>query len=164
MNPNRSCPLFYQGDDYAQTQSVSHLLYNLMLMIRREIEMRMTEHGLTDAQWKPLWLLQSGRATTANELARVADCDAGAMTRLLDRLAAKGLIERSRSETDRRVVQLRLTSAGADAAAKIPPLLAALNNDFLRGFSEDEWLQLRHLLERMTANGQALRSPDAVAA
>jgi DNA-binding HxlR family transcriptional regulator len=38
--------------------------------------------------------------------------DAGAITRMLDRLEAKGLVERVRSETDRRVVHVRLTEAG----------------------------------------------------
>ena len=83
------------------------------------------------------------------------------MTRMLDRLEAKGLIERVRSETDRRVVHLRLTDAGEAATAKIPHVLASVNNDFLQGFSEREWRQLRKLVERMTANGQALQALQA---
>ena len=90
------------------------------------------------------------------ELAREMDVDAGAITRLLDRLEAKGLVERLRSAADRRVVQLRLTPAGDAAAAKVPHVLAAVNNDFLQGFSESEWKQLRKLLDRMAANGQAM--------
>jgi DNA-binding MarR family transcriptional regulator len=117
----------------------------------------MSEHGLTDAQWKPLWMLKTGRATTAIELAREIDVDAGAVTRMVDRLEAKGLVERVRSESDRRVVHLRLTAAGEAVVKKVPFVLASVNNDFLRGFSESEWKQLRRLLERMTANGAALQ-------
>ena len=129
--------------------------------MRREVDARMAEHGLTDAQWKPLWMLKLGRADTAFELAREMDIDAGAITRMLDRLEAKGLIERVRSETDRRVVHLRLTADGEAVAEHVPHVLAAVNNDFLRGFSEAEWKQLKDLLQRMPVNGQALQEPES---
>jgi len=152
---------FYDGHRYEVSESVGHQIVNLMTLIRREVEARMVEHGLTDAQWKPLWMLRIGRANTAIELAREMDIDAGAVTRMVDRLESKGLIERARSDEDRRVVHLRLTSAGEAAAARVPHVLASVNNDFLRGFSETEWKQLRKLLARMSANGTALQAERA---
>lgn len=146
----------YDGARYEVSQSVGHQLAVLMTQMRREAERRMAALGVTDAQWKPLWLLASGRATTGNEMARLLEMDAGAMTRLLDRLETKGLIERERSDTDRRVVELRLTAAGREASAQVPHVLAAVNNDFLHGFSEADWTQLRQLIARMVANGNAL--------
>ena len=154
----------YDGDRYEVGESVGHQLVGLVQMMRREVEARMARHGLTDAQWRPLWSIKAGRATNANELARESCIDAGAVTRMLDRLEAKGLVERVRSETDRRVVHLRLTEAGEAATAKIPHVLASVNNDFLHGFSEREWRQLRKLVERMTANGQALQPAQEEAA
>jgi DNA-binding MarR family transcriptional regulator len=71
------------------------------------------------------------------------------MTRLIDRLAAKGLVERLRSATDRRVVVLTLTPAGQVVAAHIPQVLADVNNAYLQGFSRDEWQKLTLLLRRM---------------
>jgi DNA-binding MarR family transcriptional regulator len=155
MPPVPPCTL-YDGHRYEFSESVGHQLANLMIMMRREVELRMAAHGLTDAQWKPLWMISIGRATTAIELAREMDVDAGAITRLLDRLEAKGLVERLRSAADRRVVQLRLTPAGDVAAAKVPHVLASVNNDFLQGFNPSEWKQLRKLLDRMAANGHAM--------
>lgn len=87
----------YDGANYEVAESVGHHLVSLVQMMRREVELRMARHDLTDAQWKPLWLLKSGRATTAIELAREACVDAGAVTRMIDRLEDKGLIERARS-------------------------------------------------------------------
>ena len=153
----------YDGANYEVAESVGHHLVSLVQMMRREVELRMARHDLTDAQWKPLWLLKSGRATTAIELAREACVDAGAVTRMIDRLEDKGLIERARSETDRRVVHLRLTPAGEAAAARIPHVLASVNNDFLQGFSEREWKQLRRFIERMSANGHALQASEEAA-
>ena len=100
-------------------------------------------------------------ADTAFELAREMDIDAGAMTRTLDRLEAKGLIERVRSETDRRVVHLKLTAEGEAAAEQVPHVLADVNNDFLRGFTKPEWTQLKDFLQRMLVNGEALQEEKA---
>lgn len=157
MSPTRPCPL-YDGNRYELSESIGYQLFGLMTLIRREIEARMAELGLTDAQWKPVWMLRTGRATTAIEIAREMDIDAGAVTRMVDRLESKALVERVRSDEDRRVVHLRLTPAGEEAAQRIPHILAAVNNDFLRGFSEPEWKQLRKLLSNLTANGLALQA------
>jgi DNA-binding MarR family transcriptional regulator len=158
----KPCPL-YDGRNYQLADSVAHQLINVMLQMRREVDRRMAEHDLTDAQWKPLWMLKIGRASNAIELAREMDIDAGAVTRMLDRLEAKGLLERARSEADRRVVHLRLTAAGEAVAKKVPFVLAAVNNDFLRGFSEAEWKQLRRLLARMGDNGATLQTDSEAA-
>jgi DNA-binding MarR family transcriptional regulator len=117
----------------------------------------MTAHDLTAAQWYPLWKLKRDGPGTAQELARDMDIDAGAMTRLIDRLAAKGLVERLRSATDRRVVTLTLTPAGEAVAAHIPQVLAEVNNSYLRGFSRDEWQLLKQLLRRMLDSGPPRR-------
>jgi len=148
----------YDAQRYDVGASVGHQLLCVLAVMRRELEQRMAEHGLTDAQWRPLWLIKSGVAASANEIARQLDIDAGAVTRVLDRLEGKGLIERTRSEADRRMVHLRLTPAGEAAVRKVPAVLASVNNDFLAGFSEAEWKQLRKLLARMQANGAALQA------
>jgi len=157
MSATHPCP-FYDGEHYEMDKSLGHQLVNLMTQMRREVEVRMAAHGLTDAQWKPLWLLKAGRATTAIELARCMDVDAGAITRLVDRLEAKGLVERVRSESDRRVVHLGLTTEGAAVVAHVPHVLASVNNDLLRGFDETDFNQLRKLLDRMAANAAALQA------
>ena len=157
MTASKPCQI-YDGTRYEMGDSIGHQLFGLVTLIKREVEARMAKYDLTDAQWKPLWMLKVGRASTAIELAREMDIDAGAITRMVDRLEAKGLIERLRSDEDRRVVHLSLTKAGESAAEKVPHVLAAVNNDLLRGFSEAEWKQLRKLLARLAANGAALQA------
>lgn len=162
MGTSKPC-LFYDGTRYDMGDSIGHQLFHLMTLMRRAVEARMAKHGLTDAQWKPLWMLKAGRASTAIELAREMDIDAGAVTRMVDRLETKGLIERLRSDEDRRVVHLSLTKAGEAAAEEVPHVLAAVNNDFLRGFSEADWKQLKKLLSRLATNGVALQTEDVEA-
>ena len=91
------------------------------------------------------------------DLARWLQLDAGAMTRLLDRLEAKGLCKRVRSTEDRRVVQVELTPDGELAVAEVPAVLAEVMNAHLAGFSKTEWQALKGYLQRMLATGEALR-------
>ena len=150
-------PRFYDGRSYVAADSVGYLLHQLVTSMRRQIELAMTAHDLTAAQWYPLWKIKRDGPTSAQELSRDMDIDAGATTRLIDRLAAKGLVERLRSDTDRRVVRLSLTPAGRAVAAHIPQVLAEVNNAYLRGFSRDEWQLLKGLLRRMLASGGVAR-------
>lgn len=154
-DPSTDNSRFYDGSDYVPADSIGHLLHQLMLAMRRDIEQRMAAHELTAAQWLPLWKLELGSARTAQELARQMGVDAGSMTRLLDRLEAKGLIERLRSRSDRRVVNLALTAAGKAVVQHVPQALADVNNTYLQGLSRAEWQQLMQLLRRMLANAPA---------
>jgi cytochrome c1 len=70
------------------------------------------------------------------------------------------LIGRVRSLTDRRVTQLRLTATGEAATEGIPEVVARVNNDYLQGFSREEFEELNALLARMRANGRSLEQPD----
>ncbi len=151
----RRAKAFYAGDNYVVGDSIGYLLNQVMISMRRQAEQAMTAHDLTAAQWYPLWKLKCDGPGTAQELARDRDIDAGAMTRLIDRLAAKGLVRRLRSDTDRRRVMLTLTAAGEAVAGHVPQVLADVNNAYLRDFSRGEWQQLKELLRRMLANGSA---------
>jgi DNA-binding MarR family transcriptional regulator len=124
------------------------------------VDVALEPSGLTHAQWIPLFKLYMGQASTVAELARESELDAGAMTRLLDRLEAKGLVSRVRSSSDRRVVNLELTPEGREAAKQIPEVLCKVQNAFLQGFSVEEWQQLKDLLRRVLANGLALQRPS----
>ncbi|HEY9067135.1 MAG TPA: MarR family transcriptional regulator, partial [Burkholderiaceae bacterium] len=86
--------------------------------------------------------------------------DAGAMTRLLDRLEKKGLCKRVRSTEDRRVVQVELTPDGEAAIAGAPQVLCDVMNAHLAGFSKSEWVALKGYLRRMVEAGEAMREAD----
>lgn len=148
---------FYRGDNYRALDSVGYLIRQISASMSQHVDRELAEHGLSDAQWKPLFMLVQERASTVAELARVCVLDPGAMTRLLDRLESKGLVQRVRSTEDRRVVHLEITPAGREAVAGVPDVLARVVNLHLAGFTRDEWQTLRALLLRMSDNADALR-------
>lgn len=122
-------------------------------VLLKNIDREMQSLDLTGMQWKPLFLLAKGRCDTVASCACATFSDSGAMTRMLDRLEAKRLLCRVRSETDRRVVNLTLTQAGTEIAQQIPALLAKVLNHHLQGFTEAEFALFKTLLRRFAENG-----------
>lgn len=89
---------------------------------------------------------------SAAQLCKDLSYDAGAMTRMVDRLEAKGLISRRRCPEDRRLVKLELTEAGLAALPKLRECSVRVLNHFLRGFTQAEARQLESYLGRMLQN------------
>lgn len=146
-------PDFYNGHNYVIDESVCYLLKHAQLALLRTMECKMSSLDLTAMQWGPLMLLAHGKGRTAVEISRCSGVDASTMTRMLDRLEAKGLLARRRNETDRRVIDLELTEAGQKLVAQIPYLLAESLNHHLRGFSAEELESFKSMLRRFRANG-----------
>ncbi len=150
-------PGFYTAENYSAEESIGYMMRRILVSVTQSISNQMWEPGSpTFPQWAPLYKLHMGHATTVAELARVCELDTGAMTRLLDRLEAKGLCRRVRSVSDRRVVNIELTDEGRAAAQQLPHVLSRVQNEYLAGFTSEEWLQLKGYLRRILDNAQAL--------
>ena len=148
--------IFYREENYEPDESVGYMMRRIISLVGHGIESELELTGLTNAQWMPLFKLYGGKASTVAELARLCDLDAGSMTRLLDRLEAKGLCRRVRSCNDRRVVNIELTDAGRLSAHEIPKTLCRIQNAHLQGFSVEEWSTLKGFLRRILHTAQDL--------
>ncbi len=78
------------------------------------------QYGVSWAQWMVLNAVYYQRAKTPAQIAQHIGVDRSAITRLVDRLEAKGLVERSRENADRRSINIELTTKGKNL---IPTLL-----------------------------------------
>jgi DNA-binding MarR family transcriptional regulator len=148
---------FYRPGAYCAEDSVAYLMKKVLASFIQQAELRLEPQDLTHAQWMPLFKLRQARNMTVAEMARELNMDAGATTRLLDRLERKGLCKRVRSTEDRRVVMLELTAEGEAAAELVPGVLTEVLNAHLAGFSKTEWQALMGYLHRMIENGESLR-------
>ncbi|MDR3391133.1 MAG: MarR family transcriptional regulator [Sulfuriferula sp.] len=147
---------FYCEATYTPSESVGYLLRGAWQSLLKNIDAEMQTLDLTGMQWGPLFLIAKGCCDTVAGCARASYSDSGAMTRMLDRLEAKGLVCRERNIEDRRVVNLALTDAGQEIARQIPGHLIKVLNLHLQGFSEAEFEQFKGLLRRFTENGAAI--------
>lgn len=76
--------------------------------------------GLTPSQAEVIRILSDRQPLTLNGLGELLVCDSGqSPSRLVERLVAKGLVERQPSAQDRRSVELTLTRQGVRLAQKI---------------------------------------------
>ncbi|HSW08661.1 MarR family winged helix-turn-helix transcriptional regulator [Aquabacterium sp.] len=157
MKPSVKPATFYRPDALHSEDSIGLLTKRAMQSITLMVDRRLAPHDLTHAQWVPLFKLARGECTTMASLAREVSLDPGSMTRALDRLEAKGLLRRVRSKEDRRVIDLELTEEGLEVSKLVPDVLAEVYNAHLAGFSRAEWTTLIDLLQRLVANGDALR-------
>lgn len=155
FNPDKDgLPSFYSGDNYVIEESIGYLIRQAHLAIHRTIDANMADLDLTALQWVPLLFLAKGKGQTAAELSRCVCVDTSTMTRMLDRLEAKGLLERKRSMEDRRVIFLELTDEGRRLAQQVPYRMAATLNQHLRDFNQQQIDDLKLLLRRIIANGE----------
>lgn len=104
---------------------------------------------VTSAQYLILSMLAQREADSAAQLCKSFSYDAGAMTRMVDRLEAKGLLERRRCPDDRRLINLELTEAGKALFPKMRALAIEVQNRLLRSFSKADAKQLEGYLLRM---------------
>jgi DNA-binding MarR family transcriptional regulator len=70
---------------------------------------------------------------------------------MLDKLEARGLLERSRSIEDRRVVNLELTKEGNAIAVQLPSIAPVVLNRRLKRFTKAEFEEFRRLLNKFLA-------------
>jgi DNA-binding MarR family transcriptional regulator len=84
--------------------------------------------------------------------------DTAGMTKLLDRLEDKGLLQRRPHPDDRRAIIIELTDHGRALLPRLPPIFGQVTSQLLAGFSTNEVNQLTAMLQRMLDN---LHTPAA---
>jgi DNA-binding MarR family transcriptional regulator len=100
------------------------LLFELGRKKHGRLSAALAELELTPAQGHALRLLEPDRPLAMSELAEALYCHASNVTGIVDRLEARGLVER-RPGQDRRVKTLALTGAGADVRERVVELMSA---------------------------------------
>lgn len=139
----------YRPDSFHLRDSIGYLLKRTQRLMQERIEVRFAEQGCTLQQWVVLMHLRDGLAITVADLCRDLNHDSGAMTRLIDQLESRNLIERRRNSEDRRVIELSITKTGDKLLDELIPTACGMLNETLDGFSRDEVKQLQSLLGRM---------------
>src|SRR5580693_1577315 len=139
----------YDSTTYQPRKSVGYLLsrvrVEMLTALDRELEAdkRLAPLELSAAQLIIIAnLAVAEEPMSASDLCKHISYDAGAMTRMLDRLESKGLIRRNRSAQDRRLMHLELTEEGRATYPRMREISMAVANRFLAGFSKAEARQL----------------------
>lgn len=149
----------YESENYEPCRCVAHVMgqvrTEMLAALDRELaaDKYVASIGVTAAQFIVMARLAAAdRKKSASDLCKEMSYDAGAMTRMIDRLESKGLVRRARCPQDRRLVYLEMTEQGRAVYPRLREISMAIQNRFLRGFTRADARQLEGLLERMLEN------------
>src|SRR5271170_4176413 len=95
------------------------LLNDVARLCRTRFDQRARQYGMTRAQWVILARLQRQPGISQNEMAAICEVEPITVGRLVDRLEARGLLERRADPSDRRIRRLHLLPAAEPIIAKI---------------------------------------------
>ena len=153
----------YQVSTYKAQLSVGYLVkraHSLMLDIMEPV---IVQRGFSFVQYVVMSSLRDGIAVNPKAICAQFRHDSGALTRIIDQLAERGLLERVRRDRDRRKVELQLTPAGREAIESLIPLVVEKLNAVLTDFSKTEVQELLRLLVKLNSTLQAHVDPSRVA-
>lgn len=115
------------------------------------LDRRFAQFGVTTQQ-AALLIHAAAEPTSPSKLAEALGTDTAGMTRLLDRLEAKGLLRRQRHTGDRRAIVIEVTEEGRALLPLLPPVFGQVNTQLFAGFTAEEIEHLTATWQRMLAN------------
>jgi DNA-binding MarR family transcriptional regulator len=151
----------YQASTYRAQSSVGYLIKRAHSMMLDVLEPVFEAHGFSFVQYQVLASLRDGIAVNPKDICAQFRHNSGALTRVIDQLAERGLLERSRRDRDRRKVELDLTAAGREVIETLVPLVVEKLNLALADFSSEEVQELMRLLLKLNVTLQSTVKPAA---
>lgn len=108
-------------------------------------------HGMGGkcSQDRILMLLDRHGTVTQRELMDMTGVQSGSMSEVLGKIEEAGLLRRVKNESDKRNVDVMLTEAGREEAARVRQRRAELEAILFETFREEEKLQLLALLKKL---------------
>ena len=112
------------------------LMHDVARMMRTRFDQRARAYGMTRAQWVVLARLARQPGITQNEMANLCEVEPITVGRLVDRLEARGLIERRMDPADRRIRRLHLLAASQPILDEILRYKNSLFEEITAGLDE----------------------------
>jgi MarR family transcriptional regulator, transcriptional regulator for hemolysin len=134
------------------------LVARLARVWRRKADQTLSAHGLSEATAHPLLILSRGGRENVRQgvLADEMGLEGPSVVRLIDLLAAEGLVERREDPTDRRAKILRMTPLGDAKADEIKRVMRRLRAELMKDISPEELAVTFDVLRRIELSANRL--------
>ena len=134
----------------AHIENIARVLMQLSWVAQKQFAQSVARHELTLPQFLALaFLAKAQQYCSMNQLAAATHQDAATMTGIVDRLERLALVERTRSQKDRRVVLVRPTAQGISLLAAVQQTRNAMMARLFDGFDDQTLSQLDRQLEHL---------------
>lgn len=121
--------------------------------MKRLLEQRLAEHGLTGTQYVTLWALwESSEALPLTQLSKRLCIDNPTMSGIVDRMARDGFVERVQDTNDRRVTYIRPTPKGIELWEAIGGIGGEIDRATACNVDQALFAQFMNFLRRITRN------------
>jgi MarR family transcriptional regulator, transcriptional regulator for hemolysin len=142
--------------------TLAFLLHDVARLLKKRLEQNSRGFGLTRSQWQILAYLAQNEGINQKGLAELLEIEPITLGRIVDKLEARGLIERRPHPTDRRTWLLHLVEAARPKLEQIREVGDVTHREALAGVSEDDGQHLLQTLGAMKANlTEACEAPIA---
>lgn len=132
--------------------TLGFLLHDVARLLRKRFEQRARCLGLTRSQWQALAYLSHNEGIHQGGLAELLEIEPITLVRILDKVEARGLIERRQHPKDRRIWQLYLTPAAHPLLETMRKVGNETRAEALAGIPEADREVLTSALSRMKSN------------
>ena len=140
--------------DNATYSEIARQLCELQMARQRRVQAVAKQFGLSSQQLNLMWHLTKQDQPAMGVMAEIMGCDTSNITMIADKLGAKGLLRKVRSE-DRRVKRLELTPEGLELQDRVIQQLHQ-PEAWLSHLSAEERDQFSHLLGRCLEAAQEM--------
>ncbi|MGY4101705.1 MarR family winged helix-turn-helix transcriptional regulator [Nocardia sp. R16R-3T] len=127
-------------------------IQRLSRLLEQDMKKFFAGHGVEFWEFGMLMTLRRSGGSdglTAGALNQVAMLTSGAITNRIDRLVAKGLVERAPCAEDRRAIRVKLTAAGRTLIDELLPLHMANEHRLLAALDDQDRSHLAELLRTL---------------
>jgi DNA-binding MarR family transcriptional regulator len=128
---------------------VPYLAHRIGSLMDRNIDPHLKEAGISLEMWRVLFVLAHVGDHNLVALSRATSVKTSTLSRLLGRMADRGLISRVRSHQDNRTVDVSILDAGQQIVARLSPYAYEFQNMAVAGFSDEEIPILKSYLRRL---------------
>jgi DNA-binding MarR family transcriptional regulator len=144
----------FSGGGIVVENALGFWIHRVYQASRNEMYRCFREQGeeVTPEQWAVLIRLWERDARSQSDLSEATFRDRPTMSRIVDSMEARGLIERHAHDNDARVRVVRLTRRGKDLKKKLVPVVEQIVQRMVAGIEEGELLTTRNTLRRMFDN------------
>ena len=133
------------------SRSLPMMLYRTLDAVMPRFRSIFGEFGLTEQQWRVLRVLWEVDGIGLTELAEITRIPAPSLVGVVDRLGRNGLVERRRSDADRRIVFVHATDQGQQLEKDVRPKVVQAYSELQSLVDPADWERLITGMETIIA-------------
>ena len=135
-------------------------LFSLITEIRRKnaliMSFKLKEYDITHEQWFVLRTIENNDFLTQKAIADLTNKGKSTLTRILDQLEQKNLIQRNINDKDRRSIVLAETDKGKRIVQQILPVEEKVRTMMLNGISEEDIIDVNNVFMKFLENSEEI--------